>query len=94
MTGGLVYARLSPGIIGIPPFFGTDSVITVKENWIVGGGIEYAIPGSARWSVKLEYLYFSMPTVFYDSAHICGGLDCTAVFNSFRVLRVGANYRF
>lgn len=94
VTGGLVYAQLSPGVRAAPPFFGEDSTIAVKADWTVGGGIEYAIPGSTRWSVKLEYLYFKMPNVFYDVAHVCGGLDCTAEHNSFNIVRLGANYRF
>jgi len=91
-TGGLVYARISPGIAAA--ILGEDSAIAVKTDWTIGGGIEYAIPGSARWSVKLEYLYFPMHNIFYDNAHVCGGLDCTAVLNQFNVLRLGANYRF
>ncbi len=93
VTGGLVYGRLLAGLGGAPGFTGTGAA-AVETDWTVGGGIEYMVPGAAHWSVKLEYLYFQMPNLFYDTAHICGSLSCTAVNNRFNIVRLGANYRF
>jgi hypothetical protein len=32
--------------------------------------------------------------LFYDTAHLCNGLSCTATHNNFNVVRLGGNYRF
>ena len=90
VTGGFAYGKLYADL-GTPPL--TTSNSDTKSGWTVGGGLEYALP-MPNWSAKLEYLYFRLGDLFYDTARICGQLSCTAVHNNFSVLRLGVNYRF
>lgn len=89
LTGGFAYGRLYADL-GIPA---VSSASGTKSGWTAGGGIEYAL-AAQHWSVKLEYLYFELGDLFYDTAQVCGSLSCTAVDNRFSVLRAGLNYRF
>lgn len=92
VTGGYAYGGLKAGLGTLPPPTGLSASGT-ESGWTAGGGIEYALPVK-HWSVKLEYLYVRLGNLFYDTAHICGGVSCTAVHNDFNVLRLGANYHF
>jgi opacity protein-like surface antigen len=63
------------------------------QGGTLGAGVECAI-APQRWPVKLEYLYFHLGDLFYDTAQVCGHVSCTAVHNNFNVARLGLNYRF
>jgi len=92
VTGGFAYGGLKAGLgTSVPP--GGLSASGTETGWVVGGGLEYALPMN-HWSVKLEYLYFQLGNLFYDTAHLCAALSCTAMHNDFSVVRLGANYRF
>ena len=88
VTGGFAYgeekASLGAGLL---------SATGTRTGWTGGAGVEYAFVPQ-HWSVKLEYLYFHLGNLFYDTAGLCGTLNCTAVHNNFNLVRVGVNYRF
>lgn len=91
VTGGFAYGELNAGLSSA--FAPNTSATGVRGGWTLGGGVEYAIVPQ-HWSVKLEYLYFHLDDLFYDTLQVCGRLSCTAVRNDFNVIRLGANYRF
>lgn len=88
VTGGYAYGNLSADLNS-----GGLSASGSRSGWTLGAGVEYALMPQ-NWSVKLEYLYFHLNDLFYDTLHICGQLSCTAVHNNFNVARLGVNYRF
>lgn len=90
VTGGLAYGELTAGLGGTPPF-GTQTD-GVELGWTVGGGVEYAL--LENWSAKFEYQHLEFSDLFYDTAHLCGSRSCTALSNSFNLVRMGVNYRF
>jgi outer membrane immunogenic protein len=92
LTGGYAYGEIKAGLGSSSPPFGVAASAT-ESGWTLGAGIEYGLPAK-NWSVKLEYLYLDFRNLFYDTAHICGNLDCTSVHDQFNVLRLGLNYRF
>jgi outer membrane immunogenic protein len=87
LTGGFAYGGLHADAGGVTGANGT------RGGWTIGTGVEYAIT-PMHWSVKLEYLYFHLGNLFYDTAAICGNLSCTAIKNNFSNIRLGVNYRF
>jgi outer membrane immunogenic protein len=91
VTGGFAYGELKAGLgTSVPP--AGLSASSVEPGWMLGSGVEYAFMN--RWSIKLEYLYFQLNDVFYDTAHLCNAQSCTAMHNNFNVVRLGVNYRF
>lgn len=91
ITGGFAYGGLKAGLGNSVPPNGLSASGT-RTGWALGSGIEYAFMN--HWSVKLEYLYFQLGDLFYDTAQLCSALSCTAVHNNFNLVRLGANYRF
>jgi outer membrane immunogenic protein len=92
VTGGFAYGGLKAGLGSSVPPSGL-SASGAETGWTLGAGVEYALPMN-HWSVKLEYLYFQLGNLFYDTAHLCAAQSCTAMHNDFSVVRLGANYRF
>ena len=92
LTSGFAYGGLKAGLGTSAPPNGLSASGT-ETGWALGTGVEYALPID-HWSVKLEYLYFQLGNLFYDTAHLCTNFSCTAVHNDFGVVRLGANYRF
>jgi outer membrane immunogenic protein len=91
VTGGLAYGELHSGVAASTAF--ADSATNTETGWTLGGGVEYAL-APKNWSVKLEYLFFHLNDMFYDTRHVCGAMDCTAEHNNFNLVRIGLNYRF
>lgn len=91
ITGGFAYGGLKAGLGNSVPPSGLSASGT-ETGWTLGTGVEYAFMN--HWSVKVEYLYVQLGDLFYDTAHLCVALSCTAMHNNFNVVRLGANYRF
>lgn len=88
VTGGGAWGRINHTF----PVVGTPSDIRSNgSGWTAGGGLEYGLTGN--WSVKGEYLFYSL-----GSTLACGAPTCTpdvnATYYRGSIIRAGLNYRF
>jgi outer membrane immunogenic protein len=93
---GLTVAAAGVGTITQP-----SSIDETRWGWVIGTGIEYALPGN--WSAKIEYNYmdfgskdFAFNTV-PATALIPGGaglLDRFSITERIHAVKFGVNYRF
>jgi outer membrane immunogenic protein len=77
-TAGLAYGETKFDSAGV-----TDPHTSL--GWTIGAGVEFAF--TPCWSLKAEYLYYSLGPQTYPLAGV------TSTFSS-EVLRLGVNYRF
>jgi len=65
-----------------------------QASWVAGGGIEYALTNN--WSVKAEYLYWSLQNHFNVTGIASNGQAYTwdHWFSGLSTFKVGANFRF
>jgi outer membrane immunogenic protein len=104
-TGGFAYGRAtsSPSIIDEnngpctlrANFCSFASTQKWKAGWTLGAGWEYAF--AAKWSAKIEYLYYDLGTIENTLTPANGSTGVT--FGSStringNIVRVGLNYRF
>lgn len=104
-TGGLAYGRAtsSPSFVeanngpctSINNLCSFASTQKWKAGWTLGAGWEYAF--AARWSAKIEYLYYDLGTIANTMTPANGSTGVT--FGSStringNIVRVGLNYRF
>ena len=104
-TGGLAYGHAtasSSTLVTGPPgnscannlYCSVGAVSTTKAGWTAGMGAEYAV--AQPWTVKLEYLYYSLGSATYNepsSSVPTTGMQATAHFSG-NLIRAGANYKF
>jgi outer membrane immunogenic protein len=104
-TGGLAYGHASASsstLVTGPPgnscannlYCSAGAVSTTKAGWTAGMGAEYAF--AQPWTVKLEYLYYSVGSATYNepsSSVPTTGMQATAHFSG-NLIRAGVNYRF
>jgi outer membrane immunogenic protein len=109
--GGLAYGGINSdtGIFGaeVPntgstPFFGLGRASTTRVGWTAGGGAEWMF--LPNWSAKLEYAYYDLGSVTYNSSPltsnlIVGGVTfintaATRVHYNGNIVRAGINYHF
>jgi outer membrane immunogenic protein len=107
VTGGLAYGGVnSSGTITdacftarpcTPGSWGFSNTST-KVGWTVGAGVEGAIPNSANWTWKLEYLYVDLGSISGAGFELGGDFGPLPYTWSTRVtdniVRAGLNYRF
>ncbi len=77
------------------PALGHGSSDDLSFGWTVGGGGEYAF--SRHWSVKMEYLYFSLERERFAANFVQGSATATFNFDTQtdgHIVRGGLNYRF
>lgn len=71
-TGGVAFTQLKANWSFTESFnpgsLETASASAVKMGWVVGGGVETALPG--RWTLGLEYLYVNFGNVNVDDANL------------------------
>jgi outer membrane immunogenic protein len=77
-TGGLAYGSVRGAGFGF-------SDLHTNAGWTLGAGLEVGL--TQNWSVKAEYLYFSLGESFYPATNVQNGFDGN-------VLRLGVNYHF
>jgi outer membrane immunogenic protein len=104
-TGGLAYGHASASsstLVTGPPgnscannlYCSVGAVSTTKAGWTAGMGAEYAF--AQPWTVKLEYLYYSLGSATYNepsSSVPTTGMQATAHFSG-NLIRAGVNYKF
>jgi outer membrane immunogenic protein len=102
-TGGLAYGRAtsSTSFVDTGPcalianFCSFASTQKWKAGWTLGAGWEYAF--AAKWSAKLEYLYYDLGTITNTMTPANGSTGVT--FGSStringNIVRAGLNYKF
>jgi outer membrane immunogenic protein len=89
VTGGLAYANIEATETSLGQGINA-SVNGPNTGWIVGTGIEWALP-DPHWSVKAEYLYVSFDNKLYIFEP--GDINRFVKLNE-NIVRVGLNYRF
>ena len=114
-TGGFAYGHvksstsISQNLLGpsggVATSFGADSSASkVLGGWTVGGGFEWMF--MPNWSAKLEYLYYDLGKVTYNTQLVdpitgaaafpnffVNDVQLTTRFNG-NIVRVGLNYHF
>lgn len=106
-TGGLAFGQSSATFLvantaAVPPLYAFNSS---KGNvgWTAGGGVEYALPNNwSNWSVKVEYLYYSLGqttgVVSYQNLDLTGAPEFSTLSGQIRhsgnIVRAGLNYKF
>lgn len=73
---------------------------SIKAGWTIGGGAEYAL--GARWSAKVEYLYYALGRFSYTSDETSPAFAASAGNQNLTIgtkvtgsiARAGVNYRF
>jgi outer membrane immunogenic protein len=67
-----------------------------SAGWVLGGGVEVALTNN--WSIKGEYLHYSLGTIKLAAVDTRFGLPQPTLFGKFRlqadVFRAGINYKF
>jgi len=101
MTANQTNINFSPGIQFNPSASG--GISQTRTGWTAGGGFEWML--DPHWSTKVEYLYYDLGNVTYntllvDGCPACGtfpfftnSVQTTTRFNG-NVVRVGLNYQF
>jgi outer membrane immunogenic protein len=84
ITGGLAVGDIQAAAPGLPGGTGTNA------GWTVGGGLEFALPGS--WTAKAEYLHVDLGA--FNCGTGCGGLPNQNVSLHQDIVRAGVNYHF
>jgi outer membrane immunogenic protein len=116
-TGGLAYGGVSAttnitqAVMNDPfalasPYFSSGNLNNVRVGWTAGGGAEWMF--LPNWSVKVEYLYYSLGSVSFQLSPLVdtvpffvvpGGVRSSAFaqsstrFNG-NIVRAGLNYHF
>jgi len=111
-TGGLAWGETTTGTsiaetlgyTDTPSPYGTfGSTTTTRVGWTAGGGLEWMF--FPNWSFKVEYLYYDLGNVTYNTAPLLqfgafgtllettSVLHTTSHFNG-NVVRAGINYHF
>ena len=98
----LLGLALPGALIGVPgTLVQPSSISDTRWGWVIGAGLEYALPGN--WSAKLEYNYMDFGSKNYlfntvpATALIAGGaglLDNFSIDDRLHVIKFGVNYRF
>jgi len=109
-TGGFAYGGVnaSTNITQVPsgpfPAFSSGSLHGTRAGWTAGGGVEWLF--LPRWSVKAEYLYYSLGSASYNLSPLFTGTGDAArpiLINAFphsstrfngNIVRAGLNYHF
>ena len=85
-TGGLAVTRLSATWsystnFNAPCDCESGSASSTKDGWVLGGGIESALPG--KWLIGVEYLYTKFGSISATSNNLMipGGITWTDTFN-------------
>lgn len=84
VTGGLAVGDIKAST---PGFAGAS---TTNAGWVVGGGLEFALPGN--WSAKAEYLHVDLGNL--NCGTNCGPTATNNVSMHENVVRAGLNYHF
>jgi outer membrane immunogenic protein len=115
-TGGLAYGGVKASTNATSSFIGafkcrvlncnpstSSDISQTRTGWTAGGGFEWM--WAPRWSVKVEYLYYDLGRVTYNSLLVDSCTNCAGVpfftnnvqtttrFNG-NIVRVGLNYQF
>jgi outer membrane immunogenic protein len=99
-TGGLSYGGVKgqTSIFTVfPTSLATGSFDTARVGWTAGGGVEWMFPPS--WSIKVEYLYYSLGSVTWSDGVLLSPpatlnvLQSSTRFNG-NLVRAGLNYHF
>jgi outer membrane immunogenic protein len=85
ITGGLAVGDIRAST---PGFAGATNT---NAGWTVGGGIEFALPGT-NWTAKAEYLHVDLGR--FNCGVNCDGLPTDNVSMHDNLVRAGVNYRF
>jgi outer membrane immunogenic protein len=98
-TGGLAYGgtNLNDNAVFTGTFPGgfAFSSNATKVGYTVGGGIEGAVPNSANWTWKLEYLYVDLGSQSFTGSETVIGTNYSWNSNfTDNIVRAGFNYRF
>ncbi|PPD42889.1 MAG: outer-membrane immunogenic protein precursor [Methylocystis sp.] len=111
-TGGLAYGGVSmttgitQQIQGAPavvnPWFGAGAFSDTRTGWTAGGGVEWMF--MPNWSAKVEYLYYDLGSVTFNTSALISvnnaGAPFTAAFPQTttrfdgHIVRAGLNYHF
>ncbi len=99
-TGGAIgvnyETRVIDDKIGGNPHFGNDLIDASEKDldwgYTVGGGIERAI--GRHWSIKVEYLYFSLDTQHPSGVDLFGDRYTFDAETTGHIVRAGVNFRF
>ncbi len=107
-TGGLAYGGVNASTnitetpSGAPTAFSSGSLHGTRAGWTAGGGAEWLF--LPRWSVKAEYLYYSLGSTSYGlSPLITGNAAAPVLISAFphsstrfngNIVRAGLNYHF
>ncbi|MCC3243747.1 outer membrane beta-barrel protein [Methylocystis sp. WRRC1] len=110
-TGGLAYGGVSSSttiwqsasfIDTTVPWGSTGAFSDTRVGWAAGGGIEWMF--MSNWSAKVEYLYYDLGSVTYNSSPLVvtstlfgaetASLPSTRVRFNGNIVRAGLNYHF
>ena len=111
-TGGFAYGGVSVNtntfqqIVGAPavanPWFGSASFADTRTGWTAGGGVEWMF--MPNWSAKVEYLYYDLGSVTFNSNPLISATNAGAPFTAAfqqtstrfdgHIVRAGLNYHF
>jgi outer membrane immunogenic protein len=104
----LTQSLVGPATTGVnTPYFSNGSINETRVGWTAGGGVEWMF--LPNWSLKVEYLYYSLGSVTFNNglasnvitapAVIAGqtfysiGTQSSTRFNG-NIVRAGINYHF
>jgi outer membrane immunogenic protein len=107
-TGGLAYGGVNASTTitqtptAAPPAFSSGGLHNTRAGWTAGGGAEWLF--LPRWSVKAEYLYYSLGSASYALSPLFTGNAAAPIlisafphsstrFNG-NIVRAGLNYHF
>jgi outer membrane immunogenic protein len=111
-TGGLAYGGVNASVAmvggqspntGSSAFLGSGAFSDTRTGWTAGGGVEWMF--WPNWSAKVEYLYYDLGRVTFNSSATAASLLATGdvVFGnahqvsghfSGNIVRAGLNYHF
>ena len=91
-TGGAIVADLN-NKVSLNNAQWESNFTGAQWGWTVGAGVEWAL--NAQWSLKTEYLYYSLGAENVATNNSCVTGDCYFKTNSTgSIVRIGLNYRF